>query len=262
MAGTFLAQPMVRAVDSNGAPMNGALLQFYVTGTTTPTNAYTSSTLGTPLSNPVVSDSAGLFVPIYLDPAVTYRVQLKTSGGSVVQDIDPVSASVVEATLAQVNVGAATGVYVSPAKLAGWTGIATALGYNPLNKSGDTATNLLIANSALSVTSAGYMGLPVNEQDANYTLILADAGKLVRANSGAGIAYTVPPNASVPYPVGMAIAVRNVGAGVLTVTRGAGVTLTIAGSGTSKDVAVAQWGVATFVQETANAWVIAGTGLS
>ncbi|HWE98692.1 MAG TPA: hypothetical protein VG248_02745 [Caulobacteraceae bacterium] len=262
MAGFLLAQPVLRAIDANGAPMAGAKLQFYATGTTTPAAVYTSSTLGTPLSNPVVADSGGLFVPIYLDPTVVYRAQLLTSGATLIQDIDPISEGAVEATLAQVNAGSATGVYVSPAKLAGWTGIATALGYTPVNKAGDTATNLLLSATGLGVTSAGYLGLPVNEQDTSYTLVLGDAGKMVRGNNGSAMAYTIPPNSGVAYPVGTTIVVRNVGAGTVTITRGAGVTLAIAGSGTSKDVAMTQYGFATLVQEAANVWIVTGTGIS
>ncbi|HEY5072066.1 MAG TPA: hypothetical protein VII63_08545 [Caulobacteraceae bacterium] len=262
MAGNLLQTLVFRAADANGAPINGAQLQFYLTGTTTPTNVYTSSSLGTPLSNPVVSDSAGLFPPIYLDPTVTYRMQYWNAIGGLVKDYDPLSSGVIEATQAQVNAGAATGVYVSPAKLAGWTGIATALGYTPLNKAGDTATNLIIANSVLATASAGYLGAPVNEQDGVYAFVAGDAGKLVRHNSGAGHAWTISPFATTPFPVGTAIAVRNVGAGVVTLTRGAGVTQLLSGSGTSKDVAVAQWGLATLIQETQDNWVVSGAGIS
>ena len=63
MAGLLLAQPVLRAMDANGVPMAGAQLQFYLTGTTTPTPVYSSATLSTPLSNPVVADSGGLFAP-------------------------------------------------------------------------------------------------------------------------------------------------------------------------------------------------------
>ena len=110
MSGTLLAMPVLRAVDQSGAPMAGAQLQFYLTGTTTPANVYSSSALSTPLSNPVVADSGGLFVPIYLDPSVVYRCQLLSSSGVLVRDIDPASESVVEATQAQVNAGSATGI--------------------------------------------------------------------------------------------------------------------------------------------------------
>jgi len=239
--------------------MAGALLLFYVAGTTTPTPVYTDDTLSVPLSNPVVADGGGLFAAVFLDPSVTYRMQLQTSGGSVVADVDPVNVTVEAATSAQVNAGSATGVYVSPATLATWSGVLGAIGYTPLNKAGDTATNLLLSPSSVSINSAGYLGAPVNEQDANYTLALTDAGKLVRANSGAGVAYTVPPNT---YPLGTVILIRNVGAGVVTITQGAGVTIYGAGVDTNKSWALAQWGLATLIAEGTNTWVVSGTGLS
>ncbi len=262
MSGNLLSAPLLRAVDANGEPISGALLQFYLTTTTTPTPVYSSASLGTPLSNPVVADSGGLFPPIFLDPTVVYRTQLQTATGGLIADIDPLTSAILEATQAQVNAGVATGVFVSPAKLALWAGVTGALGYTPLNKAGDTATNLLIANTALSATSAGYLGAPVNEQDVNYTFALTDAGKMVRGNSASGIAWTIPPNSAVAFPVGTAIVVRNLGAGTVTITRGSGVTQLLAGGSTSKDVALAQYGLATLIQETANAWVIAGTNIS
>lgn len=248
--GRALLSPVYRALDATGTPMPGALLQFYLTGTTTPSPAYTDDTLVTPLSNPVVADGFGLFAPMFLDPTIAYRAQLKTSGGTLIQDVDPVFAPWVPAA------GSITGaMLVSGA-------IVASLGFTPLNRAGDTATNLLIANSALSLTSAGYLGAPVNEQDASYTLVLGDAGKVIRTNSASALAYTIPLNATVAFPLGTVIGFRNIGAGVLTITRTAGVTLTIAGGGTSQDVAMAQYGLATMVRETADTWVISGTGLS
>jgi hypothetical protein len=261
MAGLLLAQPVFRAVDANGAPMAGAQLQFYQTGTTTPTPVYSSAALSTPLSNPVVADSGGLFPPMWLDPTVTYRVQLLTAAGGLVQDIDPAAESVVEATQAQVNAGTATGVFVSPAKLAAWGGIAAALGYVPLNKGGDTATNLQLAFNSYQTNSAGYLGAPVNEQDGSYTLQASDTGKMVRAFISAAATYTVPPNL---FTLGAGIVVRNAGnsSATLTVARGSGVTLYGAGGTTSKDWSLAPGALATILSDTTNTWVISGAGLS
>ncbi len=250
MTGTLLPVPTLRAVDSNGVPMSGALLQFYLTGTTTPTPVYTSATLGTPLSNPVVSDSAGLFPAIYIDPTITYRAQLKTSGGSLVQDIDPVAAP-------EVN-GAGS---ITSSMLASGAALAN-LGFTPVNKAGDTATNLLLSNTSLAATSAGYMGAPTNQQNGNYTLALTDAGKMIFANTGGPYAWTIPPMASVAWPIGTAFVFRNLAGGTVTITRGAGVTLRIAGSATSKDVALVQWGFATVMMDENDDWVISGTGIS
>ena len=250
MTGTLLTEPVIRAVNAVGVPISGAQLQFYTTTTTTPTPVYTSSTLGTPLSNPVVSDSGGLFVPIYLDPAVVYRVQLKDGGGVLIRDIDPLNAIFTPGANTLTNAMLQAGVAVAN------------IGYTPVNKAGDTATNLALAFTTPAATSAGYLGAPVNNQNVNYTFALGDAGGMVRANSAGAIAWTIPPNASVAYPVGTCIVVRNVGAGVVTLTRGAAVTQLLAGSGTSKDVALAQWGLATLIQEGVNNWTINGAGVS
>jgi hypothetical protein len=265
MSGLLLAQPVLRAIDQNGAPMAGAQMQFYQTGTTTPTPAYSSATLATPLSNPVVADSGGLFPPIWLDPTVTYRVQLLTSAGALVQDIDPAAESVVEATQAQVNAGAATGLYVSPAKLAAWTGVATALGYTPLNKAGDTATNLQLAFTAQANMSAGYLGLPVNEQDGNYTFQQSDLGKMVRAGISSASTYTL--NAGVFAYSGSTIVVRNAttSSATLTVAAGSGISIYGAGGTTNKNWNLAPGGLATLIMETTpatNIWVISGAGIS
>ncbi|MDE2357284.1 MAG: hypothetical protein KGL69_11075 [Alphaproteobacteria bacterium] len=250
MTGTLLFQPVIRAVDPTGAPISGAQLQFYETGTTTPETVYADSGLTTPLANPVVADSGGLFVPIFLNPAITYRVELLDGSGTLILNMDPVNAP------AQIANGAVTAAMLASGAAAG------NLGFTPLNKAGDTATNLAISPTTPASTSAGYLGVPVNEQDGAYGFLLSDAGKMVRGNPSTAIAWTIPPNASVAFPLGTAIVVRNVGAGTITLTRGAGVTLWIAGSGTSKDVALAQWGLATLVQEAANAWVVSGVGVS
>lgn len=250
MTGTFLPAPVFRAVDASGAPLPGAQLQFYLTGTTTPAGVYASASLGTALSNPVVADSGGLFAPIYVDPTVTYRAQLLNAAGTLIRDIDPV------ATPATIANGA-----VTAAMLAGGAALSN-LGYTPLNKAGDTATNLVIANSALANNSAGYLGAPLNEQDASYTLALADAGRLLRANSASGIAYTIPERSAVAWPIGTAIVFRNWGAGVVTITRGTGVALFLAGGSTNKDVALAQYGLATAIMELGDVWVISGVGIS
>ncbi len=250
MTGTLIPVPTLRAVDALGVPMNGALLQWYLTGTTTPTPVYTSKTLATPLSNPVVSDSAGLFPAMFVDPAITYRAQLKTSGGSVVQDIDPVAAPVTPGAGSIVASMLASGVAIAN------------LGFTPVNKAGDTATNLLLTNTVLAVTSAGYLGAPLNTQNAAYTLALGDAGKLILATTGGPYAWTIPPRASVAFPAGTAVVFRSVAGGTVTLTRGAAVTLRIAGSATDQDVALAQWGMATAIMDENDHWVISGVGIS
>lgn len=70
---------------------SGDKLYFYTTGTLTPASVYTTSDLSVAHANPVVADATGAFAPIYLDPAVTYRVIHKTAAGAAYPngDIDP-----------------------------------------------------------------------------------------------------------------------------------------------------------------------------
>lgn len=250
MSGTLLPVPGLRAVDQNGEPLGGAYIQFYLTGTTTATPVYTDSTLGTALSNPVVADSSGLFAPMFRDPTITYRAKLYTSAGTLVQDVDPVAAPFVNPSASVTGAMLASGAAV------------TNIGYTPLNKAGDTATNLLLSATSLSSTSAGYRGAPVNEQDSAYTLTLSDAGNLLRCNSSSAVTYTIPLNSSVAFPAGTVIMFRNVGTGVLTVAVTSGVSLSKAGGAPQGSVAIAQYGLATMVQDATNAWVMSGVGLT
>lgn len=65
-----------------------------------------------------------------------------------------------------------------------------------------------------------------NQQVANYTLVLTDAGKAVEGNAAGALNFTVPPNSSVAYPTGTIIEVVQVGAGAVTLVPGSGVTIT------------------------------------
>src|SRR3954469_20973516 len=87
-----LWQPsLVRVTDGNGAPVSGAELHFYTTGTTTPATFYLDAAGLSPGTNPLVSDSAGLFVPAFVDSATTYRIKCTNSAGSTTfYDVDPV----------------------------------------------------------------------------------------------------------------------------------------------------------------------------
>lgn len=67
--------------DNNGVPLSGGKLYSYAAGTTTPQATYTSISGATPLSNPIILDSAGR-VPtgeIWLTAGSNYKFVLKTS---------------------------------------------------------------------------------------------------------------------------------------------------------------------------------------
>lgn len=98
------------------------------------------------------------------------------------------------------------------------------------------------------------LSLTINTQTASYTLVLTDNGKYVRMNSGSALNLTVPPNASVAFPTGSQIVIRNTGAGQVAVVAGAAVTIN-----TSQTLLLrAQHSSATLVKVGTNEWDLAG----
>src|SRR5450755_54165 len=85
-----LFNPFYFSIDGNGVPRAGATYSFFQTGTSTPQNTFTDSTLVTPNANPVVADSNGLFPPIYLSASFDYKVILKDSAGVTIATRDPI----------------------------------------------------------------------------------------------------------------------------------------------------------------------------
>lgn len=55
----------------------------------------------------------------------------------------------------------------------------------------------------------GYRGSPLTEPSANYTLVRNDAGRTIYHISGAAHTYTIPANASVSFPIGTIILIKN-----------------------------------------------------
>jgi hypothetical protein len=158
-----------------------------------------------------------------------------------------------------VNAGAVTSSHLAVGAAVG------NIGYNPANLAGATFTGEVRLNytpTSLNTDSVGFRGIPVNTQDANYTFTVADGGKMVRHTDVTARAYTINPVASTAYPVGHTIIIRNVGSGIVTLTRGGGVSLRKAGSSTDANVAVAQWGMATLVHEATDVWVVTGSGIT
>lgn len=85
----FIFEPAIQpATDVNGDRISGAYWRFCLAGTTTATSVYSDEALSTPLTNPVVADSAGEFVQIYLDPDVSYRATLYDANDVQLTDVD------------------------------------------------------------------------------------------------------------------------------------------------------------------------------
>jgi len=112
----------------------------------------------------------------------------------------------------------------------------------------------------LNGTSATFSGLLTNynvfnTQTANYTLVLADASKIVEMNVASANTVTIPTNASVAFPIGTEITVMQYGAGNTTIVAASGVTFR------SKDFGTRigdQYTGATLIKRGTNEWYLIG----
>lgn len=94
----------------------------------------------------------------------------------------------------------------------------------------------------------------ISAQTGSYTLALADSAKMVQVTSASGVNLTVPPNASVAFPVGSFVSLLQAGAGQVTIVAGAGVTVR---SAAGLKIA-SQWGVAELLKIATDEWVAYG----
>lgn len=99
--------------------------------------------------------------------------------------------------------------------------------------------------------------VPINAQTGTtYTLVLADAGKLVTLDNGSAITLTVPTNASVAYAVGTVIALAQLGAGLVSVAGDTGVTIN--GTAPGDEDLTGRWATATLTKLATNTWLLSG----
>jgi hypothetical protein len=67
--------PTNPSLDANGDPVSGSTLTYYQNNTTTLVSIYADKALGTPLDNPLPSDSAGVFPQVWVSNAAGYSVK-------------------------------------------------------------------------------------------------------------------------------------------------------------------------------------------
>lgn len=118
----------------------------------------------------------------------------------------------------------------------------------------DAVTQAKLADRAVGSTELD--NLTLNAQTGTtYTLVLADAHKLVTQSNASAITTTIPPNSSVAFDIGDQINLLQLGAGQVTVAAGSGVTLNSQGS---KLKLTGQYAVATCIKIDTNTWVLVG----
>ena len=114
------------------------------------------------------------------------------------------------------------------------------------------------------LTAAMFNGLVTFTVDADatadYTAVLDDAYQvLVPMNKATAVAFKIPTDASVAFPVGTAITVLNKGAGLCTISAVTPGTTTILSAGTAPaSPTLAQYKTAVCIKTAANAWYVVG----
>ena len=114
------------------------------------------------------------------------------------------------------------------------------------------------------LTAAAYNGLvayTVNaDATADYTAVLTDAYQvLVPMNKATAVAFKIPTNASVAFPVGTAITILNKGAGAVTISAVTSGTTTVLSAGaTAAAPTLGQYKTAVAIKTATDAWYVVG----
>lgn len=141
-----------------------------------------------------------------------------------------------------------------------------AVGLAPLTTEGDMPYQHSGVEARLGIGPAGSVlgsngtdptwttGTVNSQSGTTYTLAITDASANVLSTSASPTTFTIPPNASVAFPVPTTIVGIQDGAGTLTFTGGTGVTVN--GAVTGSFSATAEYGTIVATQISANVWVV------
>lgn len=90
MPAQLVTLPYRPVINLQGGIESGALLDVFLSGTTTRVQLYADADFSANLTNPVVANSAGAFPAVYFDDSVTVRLRLRPAdGGDPLADVDP-----------------------------------------------------------------------------------------------------------------------------------------------------------------------------
>ena len=114
------------------------------------------------------------------------------------------------------------------------------------------------------LTAATYNSLPTftvgTANTADYTAVLADQYQALEImNKATAIAFKIPTNASVAFPIGTAITVLNIGAGTCTISAVTSGTTTILSAGAvAAAPTIAQYKSAVCIKTATDTWYVVG----
>jgi hypothetical protein len=113
-------------------------------------------------------------------------------------------------------------------------------------------------------TAADYNGLVAftvgAAQTADYTAVIADTYQVLELmNKGTAIAYKIPTNASVAFPIGTVLNILNIGAGLCTISAVTPGTTTILSAGAvAAQPTLTQYKSAACIKTGTDAWYVVG----
>lgn len=126
-----------------------------------------------------------------------------------------------------------------------------------------TPTSGNLSNCTADGTNAvGFLGSPINSQSVAYTLVLADAGKTIMHPSADVTArtFTIPANASVAFPVGTIIGIKNqLSAGTLTIAITTDTLTKVGSAGGTGSRTLTAGGEASILKVDSTHWEICGS---
>jgi hypothetical protein len=114
------------------------------------------------------------------------------------------------------------------------------------------------------LTAATYNSLPTftigSAQTADYTAVSADQYQALQLmNKATAIAFKLPTNASVAFPIGTAITVLNIGAGTCTISAVTPATTTVlSGGAVAASPTLAQYKSAVCIKTATDTWYVVG----
>jgi len=119
--------------------------------------------------------------------------------------------------------------------------------------SGSGAITVTVNDGADTIVIS--QGAVTTQAGTSYTAALTDANTYIQFTNASAVSFTIPPNASVAFPIGTVIEVEQAGAGALSFVAGSGVTL----NSRSSDLTLAgQYAVAFAKKVGTNTWTVNG----
>jgi hypothetical protein len=118
------------------------------------------------------------------------------------------------------------------------------------------ASNKHYVDSSITSLSGAVTTIAINTPTSGYTLALSDASNLVDMNSASAMVLTVPKNSVVAFPVGTVVAIRQKGAGQVTITPVDGTVTLNSANGLKTS---AQYAMVSILQVSTNVWAVTGS---